>query len=261
MNSFWSQQQKSRVQFNKQAHFYADSLHFSKGKTLGIMDGYIQSIQPKTVLDVATGAGFTALAAAHSAQTVIGIDIAEKLLDLAVIAAKREALKNVTFALGSAEQMPIRSGTVDLVSCRIAAHHFANISSFLAECARVCSPSGALAFTDTISAEDPVAARFLNTVEMARDPSHVWCQSASWWQTQIQNAGFRIRTQTIANNAEMTLSSWAERGGVSVAQLLALIHHFETAPPEAIDAYNIRKIDQEFYFYWPTFSCLAELDI
>lgn len=257
MDNFSKQHQKSRLQFNRQAHFYADSAHFSKGKTLGIMDGYIREVQPQTVLDVATGAGFMALAAAQVARTVIGTDIAEELLALAVKAASTAALTNVHFMVGSAEMMPIQNHQMDLVTCRIAAHHFANIELFLAECHRVTRPGGALAFTDTISDEDPIAAHFLNAAEMLRDPSHVKCQSPTWWQQAIESAGFRIRQQTVSSNAEMSLTGWAERGGVTTDTHHALVKMFHAAPDSALRQYKIRKEGNDYFFHWPTFSCLA----
>jgi SAM-dependent methyltransferase len=67
------------------------------------------------VLDVATGSGNAALAAARRGCEVIGVDYVPALLEQARDRARAEAVE-VTFAEGDAEALPFEDGSFDVVS-------------------------------------------------------------------------------------------------------------------------------------------------
>ena len=96
------------------------------------------------VLDVATGSGNAALAAARRGCEAVGIDYVPTLLERGRIRAAAEHL-SVEFLEGDAEQLPFPDGSFDAVTSiygvMFAPHH----ERAAAELARVCRPGGRIA--------------------------------------------------------------------------------------------------------------------
>ena len=109
----------------------------------------------------------------------------------------------------------------DLVTCRLAAHHFPDPAAFVAESWRVLKPGGAFAVVDNISPDtsilpeasreeaDATAADY-NAYEKLRDPSHGRCLSLTEWSSLLQRAGFvDIRVERMDQN--IAFKPWIER--------------------------------------------------
>jgi SAM-dependent methyltransferase len=99
------------------------------------------------VLDVATGAGNTAISAARRGTEVTGVDFVPALLARAGERAQAEGLKKVTFQMGDAEALPFPKHSFDVVLSTFG-HMFApDPSRSASEMARVCRPGGRIGFT------------------------------------------------------------------------------------------------------------------
>src|SRR5690606_39820909 len=61
-----------------------------------------------------------------------------------------------------AEDLPFADGSFDLVTCRIAPHHFADVQRAVHEVARVLRPGGLFLLIDSVAPEDPELDEFLN---------------------------------------------------------------------------------------------------
>ena len=109
-----------------------------------------------------------------------------------------------------AEKLPFADASFDLVTCRTAPHHFADVAAFVAEVARVLRPGGVFGLVDNISPEDPKAAAPYNEFEKLRDPSHGRCLSESEWLTLINGAGLVVRQSEILTK-DIELEGWAGR--------------------------------------------------
>lgn len=94
------------------------------------------------VLDVATGAGYVAGAAAARGADATGVDFSEQQVALA-----RGLYPGVTFHVGSADALPFADGQFDCVVCAFGMPHFPDPAKALAEASRVLKPSGRVAFT------------------------------------------------------------------------------------------------------------------
>jgi len=93
------------------------------------------------VLDVATGSGNAALAAARRGCPVVGVDYVPALLDRARRRAEAEGLE-AEFVEGDAEALPFEDGSFDVVSSVFGSMFAPNQEQTANELARVCRPGG-----------------------------------------------------------------------------------------------------------------------
>ncbi|MDP1665620.1 MAG: class I SAM-dependent methyltransferase [Methylobacter sp.] len=126
-------------------------------------------LQPgASVLDVCCGSGASALPAAelvgHTGH-VIGIDVAEKLLNLADTKAKNKGLNNVEFRLGDMLDTGFSDASFDAVVCVFGIFFVPDIPAAIRELWRVLRPGGKLAIT-TWGPDffEPANSAFWNTV-------------------------------------------------------------------------------------------------
>ena len=93
------------------------------------------------VLDVATGSGNAALAAARRGCDVTGVDYVPALLDRARLRAQSEELR-IEFVEGDAEALPFPDGGFDVVTSVFGSMFAPNQEKTAAELARVVKPGG-----------------------------------------------------------------------------------------------------------------------
>src|SRR6185295_5420621 len=96
------------------------------------------------VLDVATGSGNAALAAARRHCDAVGVDYVPTLLERGRIRAEAERL-SVEFLEGDAEQLPFPAATFDAVLSIYGVMFAPNHQLAAAELVRVCHPGGRIA--------------------------------------------------------------------------------------------------------------------
>ena len=190
-----------RRQFGAHAQNYVTSPDHAKSDSL---DRLVAVVQPRAdwrVLDVATGGGHTALALAPHVREVVATDITAEMLAAAERFVRERGAGNVTFREADATALPFAEGEFDLVTCRIAPHHFADCARFVREVARVLRPGGVAAVIDNIVPGDLGAARHINAIETLRDPSHVWAYSQGDWVGFFEAAGLAITHQEVFRKA------------------------------------------------------------
>ena len=111
------------------------------------------------VLDVATGAGYVAHAAARRGADVIGVDFS-----LAQVQLARETYPGIRFEQADAEALPFESATFDIVLNAFGMCHFPNPDAGLRESFRVLKHGGHVAFTVWDTPEHAVAFDVLYSV-------------------------------------------------------------------------------------------------
>ena len=135
------------------------------------------------MLDVATGAGHTALAFAPHVAKVTATDITEEMLGETRKLAKARGLTNVKALTAKAEDLPFPDANFDLVVCRLAAHHFRKIGGFVSEAFRVLMPGGMIGIVDNVAPDAAIVpggtadelrhcASLFNAFKKLSDPSH-----------------------------------------------------------------------------------------
>ncbi len=138
-------------QFGAAAADYAASAVHARGPSLARVVDLVAPQAHWRALDVATGAGHTALAFAPHVAHVIASDVTKEMLTEAGKLAGARNLTNVETAHGDAGSLPFAEESFDLVTCRLAAHHFPDPAAFVGEAWRVLKPGGTLALIDNVS--------------------------------------------------------------------------------------------------------------
>ncbi|MDP3397746.1 MAG: bifunctional demethylmenaquinone methyltransferase/2-methoxy-6-polyprenyl-1,4-benzoquinol methylase UbiE [Bacteroidales bacterium] len=110
---------------------------------------------PKTVLDIACGTGDLTLALFKKGIQVTGLDIAQKMMDVAqeklarhIRKTQNTSLPNPIFVCASAESIPFENSTFDAVTIGFGIRNFENRGESLLEISRVLKKGGTLAILE-----------------------------------------------------------------------------------------------------------------
>lgn len=166
------------------------------------------------VLDVATGGGHTALHFAPHVQEVIATDFTEKMAHAAQNFIQEQGITNIRFCGADAEILPFTNDSFDLVTCRVAAHHFPDIFAFVQESYRVLKPHGTLLIHDHVVPNKPKMADYINAYEKLRDPAHARALPEYEWRGLLFDAGFSI-AHIEQFTIEHDIVPWAKRQNCS----------------------------------------------
>ena len=101
-------------------------------------------------------------------------------------------ITNVQFRIADAHDLPFEDATFDIVTCRRAAHHFADIARALHEMKRVLKGNGRLVIDDRSVPEDDFVDATMNRLDWLHDESHVREYGPSEWQRMLSEAGFEV---------------------------------------------------------------------
>ncbi|MPZ55112.1 MAG: methyltransferase domain-containing protein [Rhizobiales bacterium] len=207
-----------KQQFGENAAFYLTHAPHAQGKSLERLVTLTEPQPDWHVLDVATGGGHVAYTFAPHVARVWATDVTEEMLAQVRGEAAKRKFGNIRTAYAKAEMLPFEDASFDLVTCRIAPHHFDSISAFLAETARVLKPDGTLAIVDNVVPAGSVG-DYVNAFERFRDPSHLRAWTVEEWQAALAQAGFAI-----AHGEElfkrMVLATWANRHDATMRAFL-----------------------------------------
>lgn len=184
--------QAVQEQFGSHAQSYVTSVIHARGIDLGEMVSWLEPSRDDAALDIATGGGHVANALSPAVQQVVALDLTRPMLDVAQAHSRSLGLDNILYVIGDAEYLPFADASFELVTCRIAPHHFPHPQHFIREVVRVLKPFGRFALTDNVAPKDEEAARFLNEVEQMRDPSHVQDLPVSVWKEWLEQAGLTV---------------------------------------------------------------------
>jgi ubiquinone/menaquinone biosynthesis C-methylase UbiE len=231
----------SRQRFSQYAQGYVTSQTHGQGAEL---ERLLEIAQPRAdwlALDVATGGGHTALRFAPHVAHVIATDIAESMLQAAQAFISSRGVQNVTYRIADAEDLSFEEATFDLVTCRIAAHHFPDAPRFVRQCARVLKPGGLLLVQDHLLPEDARAAAYVESFEKLRDPSHNRAYTEREWRDMLVDAGFAVEhTELIPK--EHLFVSWAKRQGCTPEVIDRLTTLLAEAPQAVVDWMQPRDV-------------------
>lgn len=234
-------------QFGAHAASYATSPTHAQGASLARIVELTQPGPDWLMLDVSTGAGHTALTFAPLVHGVIAIDITAEMLEVAGKLARERGIKNIELRAGDAQSLLFEDETFELVTNRIALHHYPDARKAISEMARVCKSSGIVALVDNIVPADKVTAGFVNHFEKLRDPSHNWCYPLVRLEAMFADAGLKIEhSETIRK--ELEFEPWVARMDASAATIAELRERLFAATGETKEFLAPRTDGAKTYF-------------
>jgi SAM-dependent methyltransferase len=171
---------------------YRDSPGHAAGGDLDLVVEWCRPAPGVTALDVATGGG-------HVADRLRGRGCEVTTCDL------EPAMRPDVVC--PADRMPFADQAFDTVVCRIAAHHFPDVTAAVREMGRVCRRR--LVIEDTLYHSDAH-----EQAERLRDPSHVRSLTAAEWEALIEASGLRPERQAVLPK-QHDVDAWLARAGCS----------------------------------------------
>ena len=174
--------------WSERARAYVDSDAQRDGPDLDQLVEWSQDAE--TALDVATGGGHVARRLREAGLRVVTCDPAPGMRPDVIC---------------RAESLPFAADAFDVVACRTAAHHFADIEQAICEMARVSRDRVVL--VDTLFMGDDG-----EEAERLRDPSHVRTYTEAEWRSLIQEAGLSIDEVRFFEST-FDFSAWLARTG------------------------------------------------
>ncbi|MEI3613395.1 class I SAM-dependent methyltransferase [Pseudogracilibacillus sp. SO30301A] len=187
-----------RKAFSKNKDAYIISSTHSTGSDLSLLKEWINPQKTMRVLDIATGGGHVAKHLSPFVKFVHATDLTQSMLE------------NIEFILADAENLPFLNNRFDVVTCRIAAHHFPTPEKFIKEVFRVLKPTGNFMFIDNIASEDKELDHFINTLEKMRDFSHVRSLKISEWKQLLEQVNLEIIKENRRKKV-LPFDEWSKR--------------------------------------------------
>ncbi len=114
----------------------------------GVAEALLKLMPPMVIADLGAGEGTISQLMAQRAKRVIAIDNSEKMVEFGSQIARKHGIANLEYRLGDLEDVPIRSGTVDLAFLSQALHHARHPERAAAEARRILKPGGRVAVLD-----------------------------------------------------------------------------------------------------------------
>lgn len=229
------------TRWEKAAEQYATGEHKS-GRELELALEFAAPTGTERLLDIGAGAGHTALMFAPRVRSVVVTDPVNGMLIAARRVFGQAGAQNAEFLEVTAEHLPFPDNSFEIVTSRLAAHHFDDVPLAMREIARVLTPGGILIFIDTVAPVDAEAAAWQDGVERLRDPTHRRLYSEKEWIAFIEQAGLRVERVESVRKAH-DFESWLERGGEDPVTMQRVRQQFIQAPSPAAQALEIAIAD------------------
>ena len=253
--------EKVQAQFGATAAAYSVSAGHGDTTALNTLVALASPKKTDAVLDIATGAGHTALAFAPHVERVVAYDLTEPMLAETAKNAAQRGLANISTQQGPAEKLPFPDAAFDIVTVRLASHHFADNAAAVREMARVAKSGGRVVVVDNYGPEDESLDAQLQNIEKLRDPSHVRSYRLSAWRAFLRNAGLTIQREVTDHYSEskrgMDLDDWVRRSKTPPDRTAELRRLFTAAPPDLRDLLSIQLDSDAIWFRLPQVTFIA----
>lgn len=241
-NQSASHKDQVRSQFGATAAGYVSSPTHSTGSDLDRLVELTEPTYDDVALDVATGGGHTARSLAPHVKHVVASDLTPQMLQAAEEHMRSRDIENVFFELADAEDMPFDDDSFDIVTCRIAPHHFSDIQAFANEVARVLKSGGRFVLMDSLGPDDPELDAFINEFERRRDPTHVRSYRLQEWQAVLEKAGLVVDHHEIVIRSH-DYPQWTARSGMTDDERAALDQFVLDQSAETRDFFGFEIVD------------------
>jgi ubiquinone/menaquinone biosynthesis C-methylase UbiE len=224
-----------KQRFGERTAHYRASITHASGDDLDLLVSLVRPRAGDRALDIATGAGHVAVALARAGADVTASDLTPGMLAEAADNLAANGL-HAEMAVADACALPFPDASFDIVTCRMAPHHFADADAFAHEVARVLKPGGRFGLEDQVAPEDAEAAELINAFERLRDPSHNVQRPLSEWTRLVEGAGLVVERTSIFDK-HVEFEWWTSIQDCSVETRARLSAMMQIAPDAAQDWY------------------------
>jgi ubiquinone/menaquinone biosynthesis C-methylase UbiE len=254
-------QQAAREQFDRQSRNYGRSHILADVSDVDAALAHVKLPTRGRVLDVACGGGHTGLHLASLGHDVTAADLSEAMLERVREAAAERGLQ-VTTRQHPAEEMPYDAESFDLVTCRIAPHHFSSPAAFVSEAARVLKRFGYFLLIDgSVPDNEPAAEAWLHEVEKFRDPSHARLLSRSVWQQLCGDSGLSVLHAELRTLKQPDLEWYFETAATPADNRVRVRELVATASPRIREIFRISEEDGKTVWWWPRLTLVAQKEV
>lgn len=216
-------------QFGPNAAAYVQSAVHAQGESLRRMVDLAAPQAGWLTLDVAPGGGHSALAVAPLVRQVVAVDVTLDMLRAARAYGARLQQDNVGWVQGDGGVLPLPEAVFDLVTCRVALHHFPDQGAAIRDWARVLKPGGRLVLVDNVCSDDAAVTAYVNAFEKLRDPSHGWLHPLAELAGFCTQAGLAILAEERLRKP-MNFQQWMDRMAVPAPDQTKLAEMLWSAP-------------------------------
>lgn len=251
------------VQRAAQEQFAKQSRRYGAGHILADVSDVTAALEslplptPSRVLDVATGAGHTGLYLASLGHEVSCADLTDPMLERVREAAAERGLR-VETRQHPAEEMPYPEAAFDLVTCRIAAHHFSSPEAFVAETARVLRPGGWFLLIDgSVPDGEPEAEAWIHEIEILRDPSHRRLLTPRAWTNFCEQHGLKLKSAALVPFKQPDLEWYFETAATPAANRARVRQLVAEAPEAARRVFRLGEEEGKTVWWWPRLTLTA----
>ena len=257
MSNFDLAQTASATQFDRQSDRYGKSHILSDTSDVtALLKGVDLPLQG-CALDVATGGGHTALALARMGWRVTAGDVSPRMLENTEKLLADEGFTLETH-LFPAEEISFPNGVFDLVTVRVAPHHFSSPERFVAEVARVLKPEGYFLLIDgTVPDNDPATETWLHQVEKWRDPSHGRFLSRVAWEGLVTANPLEIVSSTLHEKKQPDLEWYFETAATTPEHRALVLEAIRTIPSSVRSVLRLTEEKDRITWWWPILSLLS----
>jgi ubiquinone/menaquinone biosynthesis C-methylase UbiE/predicted transcriptional regulator len=116
----------------------------------GLAETLLLLMPPLVIADLGAGEGTFSQLLARRAKKVIAIDNSEKMVEYGAELARKHGVDNLEYRKGDIEEVPIRTGTVDLAFFSQALHHAQHPQQAVGEAHRILKPGGRIVVLDLL---------------------------------------------------------------------------------------------------------------
>ncbi len=174
--------------WDERAEAYRESEAHREGPDLDLLVEWAAGA--RTALDVGSGGGHVARRLCEAGLEVVTVDPAPGMqADVRAFA----------------ENLPFADASFDVVACRAAVHHFADIAAGVRELARVAADR-------VLVVDNLFMGEAAEEAERLRDPTHVRNYTEAEWRSLLEGAGLRLE-EARTREHPIEVAAWLERVG------------------------------------------------
>jgi ubiquinone/menaquinone biosynthesis C-methylase UbiE len=213
-----------------------------------------------SALDVATGGGHTALCLARLGWKVTAGDLAPRMLENARTLCAEAGFELET-RLFPAEDIPFAAESFEMVTVRVAPHHFSSPAKFVGEVGRILKSGGHFLLIDgSVPDDDPETDEWMHKVEKWRDPSHGQLLSRQSWEKLAVDAGLRIVRSELHSFKQPDLQWYFETAATPAENRERVLAAVREASPHVRAVLRLGEEEGRIVWWWPRLTLVARKD-